>query len=181
MGYDSEAFATLLAASVGIIIVAAIIVIAWLIFYVIGLWKLFQKAGKNGWEAIIPYYNNWVLVEIAGLQWWWFLIAIASSIISIMKLDSLSFLGTIASVLANINIAYNLSKKFGKSTGWIVLTVFFGFITIPLLGYSKNDVWNNDVKVTPNGLFDAKSSASTTNDSVATESSEKTDSETSEK
>ena len=25
-------------------------------------WKLFKKAGKNGWEAIIPFYNSYVFV-----------------------------------------------------------------------------------------------------------------------
>ena len=47
------------------------IIIVLLVLYFIGLWKLFQKAGKNGWEAIVPFYNTWVLVEISGLAWWY--------------------------------------------------------------------------------------------------------------
>ena len=164
--YDTEMFETVLGAAVGVLV---IILIAFLVFYVIGLWKLFKKAGKQGWEAIIPYYNTWTLVEIVGLKWWWFLIAIVSSIISLLGLDNLSFIGTIASLVANINIYYNLSKIFNKSTGWIVLSVFFGWVTIPLLGYSNSEVWNAEARVTPNGLFDANSSTSTTNASDASE------------
>lgn len=44
-----------------------LLVIALYVVYVIGLWKLFKKAGKQGWEAIIPFYNTYVLVEISGL------------------------------------------------------------------------------------------------------------------
>lgn len=37
-----------------------LLVIALYVVYVIGLWKLFKKAGKQGWEAIIPFYNTYI-------------------------------------------------------------------------------------------------------------------------
>ena len=42
-----------------LMIISAIILIA-------AMWKVFTKAGKPGWAAIIPIYNIWVLLEIAG-------------------------------------------------------------------------------------------------------------------
>ena len=66
--------AGMFAALAGAIFIVALIVLAIYVVYVIGLWFIFKKAGKQGWEAIIPFYNTWVLVEIAGLNWWWFLI-----------------------------------------------------------------------------------------------------------
>lgn len=167
--YDTEMLEAILGAAVGVIVVLAIVFLAWAVFYIVGLWKLFKKAGKAGWESIVPFYNNWVMVEIVGLQWWWFLIVLTPTILSVLGLDSLSFLGQIAGLIANINIYYNLSKKFNKTTGWVVLSVFFGWITIPLLGYSKNEVWNAGAPVTPNGLFDANRSSATTNASVTPE------------
>jgi len=152
--YDTEALTAMLGAAVGLLVVFAIVFIALLVFYVIGLWKLFKKAGKGGWEAIIPYYSTWVLVEIVGLQWWWFVIALVPTILNVLGMDSLSFLGNIAGIVANVCIYYNLSKK-------------FGFITIPLLGYSKNEVWNAAAPVTPNGVFDAKNVSASTNASAA--------------
>lgn len=165
--YDTEALTAMLGAAVGLLVVFAIVFIALLVFYVIGLWKLFKKAGKGGWEAIIPYYSTWVLVEIVGLQWWWFVIALVPTILNVLGMQSLAFLGNIAGIVANVCIYYNLSKKFNKSTGWVVLSVFFGFITIPLLGYSKNEVWNAAAPVTPNGVFDAKNVSASTNASAA--------------
>jgi len=39
---------------------------------IIGLWKIFIKAGKPGWASIIPIYNIIVLLEIIGKPLWWF-------------------------------------------------------------------------------------------------------------
>ena len=68
-----------------------LLVIALYAVYVIGLWKLFKKAGKQGWEAIIPFYNTYVLVEISGLNWWYFLIAISGTILGMLKINGLDY------------------------------------------------------------------------------------------
>lgn len=87
-----------------IIVGAAIFVLVILLFFivikvleVIGKWKLFEKAGKKGWEAIIPYYSSWVLVEISGCEWWFFLIIMFSSIMSV----SLSYNSELADISVN--------------------------------------------------------------------------------
>lgn len=49
-----------------------------IIFYIglIGLllacfWKIYEKAGREGWEGIVPIYNLYVLTQIIGKPWWW--------------------------------------------------------------------------------------------------------------
>ena len=44
------------------------------IFVLVALWKVYVKAGKPGWAAIIPIYNILVLLEIVGKPWWWLLL-----------------------------------------------------------------------------------------------------------
>ena len=83
-------------------------------------WKLFKKAGKEGWEAIIPFYNSWVLVEISGLSWWWFLLILAPNIAGFINED-IAGLASLASTFATFNCYYNLAKKFRKSTSTAVL------------------------------------------------------------
>lgn len=39
--------------------------------YIIPMWKIFQKAGRPGWAAIVPVYNNWVLFEITVFRAGW--------------------------------------------------------------------------------------------------------------
>ncbi|RAV30438.1 signal peptidase I [Sinomicrobium soli] len=51
---------------------------AWFIFFLIlqlihfaGTWKLYQKAGRKAWEALIPVYNAVILMKIINRPWWW--------------------------------------------------------------------------------------------------------------
>jgi uncharacterized membrane protein len=46
-----------------------------------------------------------------------------------------------------------LAKKFKKDTTWVVLTVFFSFITIPLLGILKKNIYYYNVDVAPEGIY----------------------------
>ena len=36
------------------------------ILMIVSIWKIFKKAGKKGWEAIVPIYNTIVLLEITS-------------------------------------------------------------------------------------------------------------------
>jgi len=38
---------------------------------VIGLWKLFPKAGEASWKALIPVYNFWIIQKITGKPRYW--------------------------------------------------------------------------------------------------------------
>src|SRR5215475_7371788 len=39
-----------------------------------GWWKLFVKAGHPGWACLIPFYNIYILLKIAGRPGWWLLL-----------------------------------------------------------------------------------------------------------
>ncbi|TPN85280.1 signal peptidase I [Aquimarina algicola] len=50
----------------------------WFIFFLVvqaihflGTWKLYSKANRKAWEAIIPVYNAVVLMKIINRPWWW--------------------------------------------------------------------------------------------------------------
>ena len=90
-------------------------------FYIYTLWKIFEKAGKPGWAAIIPIYNLIVLLEIVGRPIWWvvlFLIPVVSFIISII-------------------VAMDLSKSFGHGALYGLGLAFLGFIFGPILAFRR--------------------------------------------
>ncbi len=155
-----EDYSSLFAALGALAIFLVIIIIAWAVFYYVGMWKLYVKAGKPGWAAIVPFYNDWVFItEMAGLKWWWFLIACAGTIASLIQSESvqiLSSLFSIASLVASFVAAYNIGAKVGKpnDVGNAILLTLFGGIIYPIMGYSKNTVWNANVPVSENGIFD---------------------------
>jgi len=144
----------------GLFLFLGIFVIGLVIFYIISLWKVFQKAGRNGWEAIIPFYNTWVLAEIAGVAWWYPLIIIIYGF-DIFGESDLSILLNIASLVANFFICYNLSKKFHKDTGFAVLLFFFAFVMMPIIAFSKEYQYDKDVEVNENGPIGENKNTST--------------------
>ena len=106
-----DAFGVLATTSIGLIVFFGIIAIAFYVVYVIALAKLFKKAGEDGWKAIIPFYNVFVLIQIAGLNWWYFLIAISGTICTIAKIDGLNYICNLAGMAVNFFVFYNIAKK----------------------------------------------------------------------
>lgn len=52
--------------------VYVILTILFFILTVVSLYKIFQKAGKKGWESLIPMYNLWIWLKIIDKPAWWF-------------------------------------------------------------------------------------------------------------
>lgn len=100
------------------------------ILVLVSFWKIFKKAGKKGWEAIVPIYNTIVLLEITNLPTWYVVL----------------FFIPFANIYAIVKVYIELAKKFGKDTGFGVLTLFFPVICLPILAFSKCS-YNNENKI----------------------------------
>jgi len=103
----------------GVGIVGGIIYLAIIVLMIAGLWKMFEKAGKPGWAAIIPIYNMIVMLEIVGKPLWW-IIGLFVPCINIVVL---------------VWVTNLLMKSFGKDTVYTILALFFPFIIYPMLGF----------------------------------------------
>jgi Family of unknown function (DUF5684) len=100
-----------------------IVWLALVVLAVVGFWKLFEKAGKPGWAAIIPIYNIVVMFEIVGKPLWQLLL----------------FLVPFANIWVAITLYVGLCKSFGRpGIGSYLLAIFFGFIYFPYLGFSDD-------------------------------------------
>lgn len=97
----------------------ALIWLAIVVVVVVGVWKVFEKAGKPGWAAIIPIYNLIVLLEIAGKPLWWIVL----------------FLIPLVNLVAAILVGIAVAKCFGKGTGFGVGLALLGCIFFPILGF----------------------------------------------
>ena len=75
----TPAFASLLAADVPsevygkifVVCFLSVALVAAIVFSIRGLWLIFEKAGHEGWKAVIPVYHHVILTRIAGLSAWW--------------------------------------------------------------------------------------------------------------
>jgi uncharacterized protein DUF5684 len=84
-----------------------------------GLWKMFVKAGKPGWAAIIPIYNSIVMIEIVGKPMIWILWLLIPCV----------------NIVFGIWLLNLLSKSFGKSEGYTVGMIILPMVFFPLLGF----------------------------------------------
>ena len=67
-----QALASLAAAGAVVIIIG----IALVVFLIVTMWKIFEKAGVAGWKSIIPIYNSVCMFKIVGMTPWFTLIII---------------------------------------------------------------------------------------------------------
>ena len=96
-----------------------IIVLLFIILMMASYWKIFEKAGREGWEGIVPFYNSWVLAEIVGKPGW------------VGLLTLIPYLG----IVFGIYLIYLLSKSFGKGGLFTVGLIFLPFIFFPILAF----------------------------------------------
>jgi hypothetical protein len=101
---------------VGIIIYLGIIVLM-----IASIWKIFEKAGKPGWAAIIPIYNIIVLLEVVGKPVWWIIL----------------FMIPFINVIFMIWTFNLLSKSFGKDEGFTIGLILLSFVFYPILGFGS--------------------------------------------
>lgn len=105
----------------GVGVVSWIISMAICVVMIIAMWKIFKKAGKNGWEAIVPVYNVIVMLEISNIPVW----------------QIVFYFIPFANIYIMFKQYIELAKKFGKSSGFGVLTAFFPFVCLPILGFGS--------------------------------------------
>ncbi len=92
------------------------------IFYIIAYWKVFTKAGQPGWGCLIPFYNAYLCLKIAGKPGWWLL---------------LLFIPLVNIAIWIITIL-DAGKAFGQSTAFnVFLLVIFPCIGVPILAFGK--------------------------------------------
>ena len=93
-----------------------IVFLVLLIPFHIGLWKMFEKAGRKGWESVIPIYDLYVIQKITGKPTYWIIACLFPGI----------------NLLVFAAMLVNLYKSFGKtSTQDHLLGLFFYFYFTP--------------------------------------------------
>jgi hypothetical protein len=88
--------------------VMILVCLAIAVVFIIGLWKVFVKAGHPGWAVLIPIYNIYILMKIAGRPGWWLLL----------------YLIPIVNIVIGIVVAIDIAKAFGQSAAWGVILLF---------------------------------------------------------
>lgn len=84
-------------------------------------WMVFKKMGREGWEGIIPVYNQYVLFDVLYGNGWKFLLLLIP----------------IYNIYVMIKMDMDLAQEFGQSKGFGVGLFFLPFIFLLVLGFGK--------------------------------------------
>ena len=92
------------------------------ILEVIGMWKIFDKAGEKGWKAIIPIYNLYILFKITYGTGVYFLLLLIP----------------IANIIFWIIMDVKLAKAFGHGIGFTLGLIFLEPIFLLVLAFNDD-------------------------------------------
>ncbi len=108
--------------------VLLVVAIAMAILTIVGQWKMFKKAGAEGYISLIPVYNIIKEMRLGGMPIYWFFLTYCAII---------PLIGWIGPLVLAFWKNINLAKAFGKGTGTGILLTFFPFVMYPILGFGK--------------------------------------------
>ena len=86
-------------------------------------WQLFEKAGKHGWQTLIPFYNLYIFLQIIKKPLWWYLLLLVP------------FLNVFMYMLMLVELV----KCFNRFKLWEqFLAVVVPFVYLPYLGLQSD-------------------------------------------
>jgi len=88
--------------------VIMLVALALAVVFLVGLWKVFVKAGQPGWAVLIPFYNCYILLKIAGRPGWWLILCLIP----------------LVNIVIGIIVAIDVAKAFGQSAVFGVVLLF---------------------------------------------------------
>lgn len=97
-----------------------------------GYWRIYEKAGRPGWAAVIPIYNVVVLLQIVERPLWW----------------AIFFFIPVINIVFSLIVHLELAERFGKGPLFGLGMAFFPVIFVPILGFGgaqfgKRRAWEN--------------------------------------
>lgn len=101
------------------------------LFIMAGSWRMFQKCGRQGWEAIIPLYNVYVICDLLYGQGWKILL----------------YLIPFYNIYFTFKVNIDMARGFNQGAGFGVGLTFLPMVFVPILGFG-NMTWGDGSEAT---------------------------------
>ncbi len=102
-----------------------------IVLMIVSRWRIFQKAGLPGWGIFVPFYNIYLMFQLAGLSGRWVLSCLFPPLLAIMM----------------IICCFKWAKKFGKHRAFWLGILLVKFVFIPILAFDKSKYLGKKAKV----------------------------------
>jgi len=129
-----------------------VIMLALIIFEIVCMWRVFEKAGEGGWKSLIPIYNVYVFYKIAWeVRYFVFAILGMFAAVILAALGASANSGALAGIgsflltvlyfalaVMSIIAMVKMARRFGKGGGFAVGLVLLSFIFIAILAFDDS-------------------------------------------
>lgn len=118
-----------------------VFILAFLVFFIIVMWKIYAKAGQPGWAVLVPIYNIYVYTQVIRRPGWWILVYLVPYILmflipgSMMWVSMVLFLGLL---VISIMDTHRLSTSFGHGVGFTIGLILLGIVFYPILAFGSS-------------------------------------------
>jgi hypothetical protein len=99
---------------------ASFMLVVWVVL-IVSQWKIYTKAGRPGWAALVPIYNVLVLLDVAGKPGYWLLLLMIP----------------FANIYFGVATFIGLAERFGKDTGYAIGLLLLPFVFFPMLAFGS--------------------------------------------
>ncbi len=98
-----------------------VVMLAVIVFFVACMWIIFTKAGQPGWACLIPIYNAYIMLKIAGKPGWWLVLMFIP----------------LVNIIIGVVVAIAMAECFGKSVGFGIGLILLPFIFYPIRAFGS--------------------------------------------
>lgn len=91
------------------------------ILQIIGMWKIFEKAGEPGWKSLIPFYSQYTMYKVFWGEGWLFLLLLVPLI----------------NIIVTIMFSWKMALSFGRGIGTCIGLILVPGIMTLVLGFGS--------------------------------------------
>lgn len=135
LGSTQDITSVLMAFLGGFLGIIAFVGIAILVLQIIGMWKIFTKAGEAGWKSLIPFYNIAIMFKISGMSPYLVFVYLG------LFIPIINVFAAIAITIFDLYQKINICKAFKKTTGFTVAMIMVPFIANLILGLGSSQYY----------------------------------------
>ena len=107
---------------IGLVVLAVFAIVLLLVaLIIVSTWKIFAKAGKPGWAALIPFYNYVVFLDITNEPLWWVLLMCIPGV----------------NLVLWVIVMHRLAVTFGRGWWFTVGMLLLPFVFFPILAFGR--------------------------------------------
>lgn len=122
----------------GLFIIAIIITVIISVIIVVSMWRIFQKADRPGWAAIVPVYNCLVLSDITFGNMWLGIIPVVEIFTARSDLGALGVIISLTYLVYHCVLSIKLSNVFNKGIGFGIGMIFLPVVFYPILAFGSS-------------------------------------------